>query len=75
MHQVIYNIIVITDLDKKVSDYIDLQGENLAYIAWNIRASYHCTVGSTPGQSVFDRYMIFKLASVIDWKFVASKKQ
>ena len=38
-------------------------------------ASYHCTIMATPGQAVFGIYMLFNLASVLDWQFVTTKKQ
>ena len=67
VHQVILNILVAKDLDSKVFDHIDPWGENLPHIAWLIRVSYHLTILATPGQAVFDRYMLFNLASVLDW--------
>ena len=67
VHQVILNMLVTKDLDKNVFDYIDPWGETLAYITWTIRASYHRTIITTPGQAVFGRYMIFNLTSVVDW--------
>ena len=75
LHQVILNILVTKDLDNKVFDYIDSWGETLAYIAWAIRASYHRTTMATPGQAVFGRYMLFNLASVVDWRVVTAAKQ
>ena len=47
VHQVILNTLVIKDLDNKVFDYIDTWGETLAYIAWDIIASYHHTIEAT----------------------------
>ena len=67
VHQVILNIIVTKYLDKKVFDYIYPWGETLSSISWDIRDSCHRTIGATPSQCVFGRYMIFNLASVIDW--------
>ena len=55
IHQVISNMLVTKDLDTKAFDYIDPWCEILAYIAWAIRASYHCTVLATPGQAVLAR--------------------
>ena len=49
-------------------------GKNLAYLEWKRRASYHRTVGATPGQDVFVRYMVFNLAPFIDWQVITSKK-
>ena len=63
------------DLDKKIFDYIDPWGENLAYIAWAIRASYHHTIIATPGQAVFGRDMLFNLTSVVHWRVVTAAKQ
>ena len=53
-HQVILNMIVQKDLDNKVFDYIYPQGETLAYIAWEIRASYHRNIRATAGQAVLE---------------------
>ena len=50
-------------------------GETIAYISWVIRASYRRTIQDTLGQAVLVIDMIFKLTSVIDWKFITSGKQ
>ena len=63
VHQVILN------------DHKDPWRETLAYIAWEIRASYHRTIMATPGQAVFGRDMIFNLASVVDWRVITVTKQ
>ena len=55
VHQLILNMLITKDLDDKVFDYIDPWGENLAYIAWAIRASYHRTIMAMPGQDFFGR--------------------
>ena len=55
--------------------YIDPQGETLSSIAWVIRASCHRNIMATPGQSVYGRYMLFHLASVVDWRVVTATKQ
>ena len=75
VHKVILNMLITKDLDNKVFDHIHPWGETLAYIPWDIRASYHCTIMSTSGQYVFGRYMLFNLASVVDWRVVTSAKQ
>ena len=76
VHQVILNMLVSKDLDNQVFDHIYPWGENLAYTAWEIRASYHLNIMATPGQAVFGRYVLFKLTSVTDWRVVtAAKKQ
>ena len=75
VHQVILNMLVTKDTDKKVFDYIYQWGEKLASIAWAIRASYHRTIVSTPGEAVFGIYMLFNSASVVDWRVVATAKQ
>ena len=51
LHQVILNMLVTKDIDNKVFDYIDPWGENLAYIAWGIRKSYHHTIQDTHSQT------------------------
>ena len=64
-------MLVTKDLDNKVFNYIDPWGENLAYIAWTIRVSYHHTIQATLGQDVFGRDVIFNLA----WLVITSGKQ
>ena len=63
------------DLYNKVFNYIYPWGETIAYIAWSIRAFYHCTIMATPVQAVFVRDMIFNLASVVYWQFATTAKQ
>ena len=75
VHQVILNMLVTKDLDNKVFDYIDPWGKTLAYIEWEIRASYHCNIMAIPGQAVFDRDMLFNLTSVVYWLVVTAAKQ
>ena len=66
VHQVIFNNLVIKDLDNKFFDYIHTWGETLAYIEWVIRASYYCTIMAAPGQAVLGKSMIFNLVSFVD---------
>ena len=75
MHQVILNMIVTKHLANKAFEYIDPWGENLAYTAYEIRASYHLTIKATPGQDVFGRDIIFNLASVVDWRVKKAGKK
>ena len=44
VHQVVYNILVINYLDKRVFDYIYPSGETLASIAWELMVSYHSSI-------------------------------
>ena len=74
VHHIILNMLVTKDLANKVFDYIYQQGEILASIPWEIRAYYHHTIQATPGQVVFDRDVIFNLASVVDWQVINSEK-
>ena len=67
VHQVILNMLSTKDIDNKVFDYIYPWVKTLAYISWEIRASYHRTIMDTSGQAVFGREMLFNLASVVDW--------
>ena len=67
-------MLVTKDLDKKVSDYIYQWSETLAYIAWEIRDSYHRTIMAIPGQYVFGRDMLFNLPSVVDWLVATTVK-
>ena len=75
VNQVILNMLVTKDFDNKFFDCIYPRGENLSYIPWAINASYHCTIMTTPGQSIFGRYMLFNLASVVDWRIATTAKQ
>ena len=68
-------MIITKDFDDKVFNYVYPWGETSAYIAWEIRASYHCTIEATPYQAVFGRDMIFNPVSGIDWKVITAKKQ
>ena len=61
INQLILNTLVTKDLDNKIFDHIDPLGENLAYIAWDIRASYHRTIMAMSGQAVFGRCMLLNL--------------
>ena len=74
-HQVILSMLVTKDIDNTVFDYILTWYETLASIAWTIRAYYHRTNGSTPGQDIFSRDMILNLTSVVDWRIITAKKQ
>ena len=74
MHQVIYNMVVAKDIDNKAFDYIYPWDETLASIAWEIRSQYHLTIGDTPVQASYGRYIIFYLASVVDLRFITSIK-
>ena len=40
--------------------------------SWS-RASYSCTLGATPFQAVFIIYMIFNLASIVDWRVITAR--
>ena len=75
VHQVILNMPVTKDLSIKVFDYIEPRDVAIAYIVWEIRASYNITIQATHGQAVFGGEMIFNLASVIDWRVITDSKQ
>ena len=75
LHQGKLNMLINKDLDKKFFNYIYPWGETLAYIAWEIRASYHRIITATSGQAVFSRDMLFNLASVVDWRVATTAKQ
>ena len=74
VHQVILNMLATKDFYKKVFNHIDPWFETLSSIAWAIRASYHSTKMSTPGQVVCVQVMIFNLVSVVDWIVVTTAK-
>ena len=75
VHQVILNMLVTKYIDNKVFDYIYPWGETLASIEWAKRYSYHRNIIATPGQAVFGRYVLFNLASVVDWRVATAVKQ
>ena len=75
IQQVIYKIIFTKELDIKVYDYIEPWRKNLASVECGIRASYHITLGFTPVQTVFGRYMLFNLMAIVDWRVVTARKQ
>ena len=66
-------MLVKKDTSNKVLDYINTWGETLAYISWAIRASYHHTLKSMPGLSIFGRDMIFNITSIIYWQVINDK--
>ena len=58
-----------------VFDCIFSWGENTAYIAWTIRASYQLILNAKSGQYFFGRYLINKLAPIIYlWVITLIKK-
>ena len=67
IHQVIYNIIVTKNLDRKVYDYIDYLME--------ILASYHSTLVCMSGNYMFGGDMPLNPTSSIDWRVVNYRKQ
>ena len=73
-HQVIYNIILNKNLNKKQFDYINQWSETLAYISFPIRASYQHTLKATPGQTVLGRYLLFNTTRIIYWKVIIKRK-
>ena len=75
LHQVILNMLVIKDLDNKISDHVDTWGETLAPIAWVIIDSYRHTTMVTAVQALFFRDIMFNLASAVDWRVVTTAKQ
>ena len=75
MHQVILNMLVTKYLDTRVYAHIYPRGETLVSIVWDLRASYQHTIMDTPVQDDFGRYMIFNLASVVDWRVITAAKQ
>ena len=75
VHQLILNMLVTKYLDNRVFYYIYPCGETLASIAWEIRASYPRTIMAAPVQYVFGIYMLFNLASVVDWRVATDAKQ
>ena len=64
MNQVIYNMLVTKDLDKKVFEYIYPWGETLSSIAWKIRDTYHPTIGTIIDQYFSGRDTTFNPALV-----------
>ena len=65
VNKLILNMLVTKDIGNKVFDYIYPWGETLASIAWLIRASYHRTIMTTPGQDVFSRDVLLTLRQLM----------
>ena len=61
--------------DVKVYDHIDPWGETLLSVAWEIRASYHCTLGFTPGRAMIGRDMLFNLTSIFYRHVLTARNQ
>ena len=75
VHQVILNMLVNKNLDKKVVCYIYPWGETLESIVCIIRASYYRNIQDATVKSVFGRDMIFNLTSVVDWQVITDGKK
>ena len=73
-HQFIHNTIITTDIKTRTFDYINTWDNTLISVACAIRESHNSTFVALPEQLVFDRYMIFSLPSVIDWRVIYSRK-
>ena len=65
--KLILDILVTKVVYNTTFDYIYPWGKTIAYIAWEIRASYHHTIETTTGQYVFGRDIIFQITSVVDY--------
>ena len=75
LHQVIWNMLVNKYLYKKVFDYMYPWAENLASIAWVIRASSHFTFPATPCLSIFGIEIILNLVSFVEWIIITAGTQ
>ena len=75
VHQLIFNMLITRGIDKKEVDYIDQWGETLGSIERAIMSSNHRTIQATAGQAIFNRYIIFNLASVVDWRVITVGKK
>ena len=64
---------VTKDLSNKVFDSTYIWGETLLYSMG--KNHYHYTFKSFPDQSIYGRYMIFSLYSVVNWQVLAAAKQ
>ena len=74
-HQVLYNILVTKDLDSKFYDFMYPWFKTLTYIVFDILYYYHLMLGFIPEKSVFGRYLLFNITSIIDWRVIMAKKQ
>ena len=61
LHQIIYNMIITKDIDRKAYDYIYPWVDNLTSIALLIREFYHWTFGFISGKAVFGRDILFNI--------------
>ena len=44
-------------------------------VVWAIRASYHTTLGATPGAAIFGRDMLFGIPFLADWSDIGRRRQ
>ena len=75
VHQVLSNMFRTKDLSKRIFDYVNPWNDILSSVAWAIRASYHSTLQATPAQLVFQRDMVFNIATIVDWRAITINKQ
>ena len=68
-------MIVTKDLDRKLYDYIDPWGGNLALVDSSIREYYCRTLGFMPGRAVFGINILFNITTLIDFIFVITRNQ
>jgi hypothetical protein len=58
MHQTIGNMVCTFEVESQPIDENDPWSGILSAVAWAVRFTYHTTLQSTPGRSVFGIYMI-----------------
>ena len=75
IHQVIYNMILTKDLDRKLYYYIYTWDLTLDSVVWAIKACYHHSFGLTPVQAIFGRDMLLIITSLVYWYVVTSINQ
>ena len=74
VHGVINDMLRTHDLDNHEFDPSDPWGDMLAGIAWAIHSLYHTTMKATPGQLVFNQYMLFDIRFNPDWENIRKRK-
>ena len=75
VHQTLGNLLRVYELEKYEFPRGDPWSNILASAAWAIRSTVHTTLGTTPGQLIYGRDMLFDLSFKANWKDIADCKR
>ena len=75
VHEVLNNILRTFELEQRELDEDDPWTEFLSAAAFAIRATYHTTLGASPGQLVFGRDMILPITIEANWQRIKDRRQ